>query len=89
MDSLIGAILLLPVRLSSWAYAATQARQRHQTPQEIRGNPLLFFPVSRCRPLVKALEKGRVQPMYAKVREHGAPVQGARLGGKPEKRRTK
>jgi hypothetical protein len=30
-----------------------------------------------------------VQPMYAKLREHGAPVQGARLGGKPEKRRTK
>jgi hypothetical protein len=30
-----------------------------------------------------------VQPMYAKVREHGAPVQGARLGGKPEKRRAK
>jgi hypothetical protein len=30
-----------------------------------------------------------VQPMYAKVREHGAPVQGARLGGKPVKRRTK
>jgi hypothetical protein len=29
--------------------------------------------------VVKALEKGRVQPMYAKVREHGAPVQGARL----------
>ena len=27
-----------------------------------------------------------VQPMYAKVREHGAPVQGARLGGKPETR---
>jgi hypothetical protein len=26
------------------------------------------------------LEKGRVQPMYAKVREHGAPVQGERLG---------
>jgi hypothetical protein len=25
-----------------------------------------------------------VKPMYAKVREHGAPVQGARLGGKPE-----
>ena len=23
-----------------------------------------------------------LQPMYAKVREHGAPVQGARLGGK-------
>ena len=22
--------------------------------------------------------------MYAKVREHGAPVQGARLGGTPE-----
>jgi hypothetical protein len=38
---------------------------------------------------VKALEKGRVQPMYAKVREHGAPVQGARLGGKPGKWRTK
>jgi hypothetical protein len=38
---------------------------------------------------VKALEKGRVQPMYAKVREHGAPVQGARLGGKPGKRWTK
>jgi hypothetical protein len=30
-----------------------------------------------------------IQPMYAKVREHGAPVQGARLGGKPGKRRTK
>jgi hypothetical protein len=30
--------------------------------------------------MVKALEKGRVQPMYAKVREHGAPVQGERLG---------
>jgi hypothetical protein len=27
--------------------------------------------------------------MYAKVREHGAPVQGARLGGKPGKRRAK
>jgi hypothetical protein len=38
---------------------------------------------------VKALEKGRVQPMYAKVREHGAPVQGARLGGMPEKQRAK
>jgi hypothetical protein len=38
---------------------------------------------------VKALEKGRVQPMYAKVREHGAPVQGARLGGKQGKQRTK
>jgi hypothetical protein len=35
---------------------------------------------------VKALEKGHVQPMYAKVREHGAPVQGARLDGKPESR---
>jgi hypothetical protein len=31
--------------------------------------------------VVKALEKDRFQPMYAKVREHGAPVQGARLGG--------
>jgi hypothetical protein len=39
--------------------------------------------------VVKALEKARIQPMYAKVREHGAPVQGARLGGKPEKRWTK
>jgi hypothetical protein len=29
--------------------------------------------------MVKALEKGLIQPMYAKVREHGAPVQGARL----------
>jgi hypothetical protein len=38
--------------------------------------------------VVKALEKGRLQPMYAKVREHGAPVQGARLGGKPGMRRT-
>ena len=38
---------------------------------------------------LKALEKGRLQPMYAKVREHGAPVQGERLGGKPEKRRRK
>ena len=47
--------------------------------------PPFSFPVSRCRPVVKALEKGRLQPMYAK-REHGAPVQGARLGGKPGKR---
>jgi hypothetical protein len=39
--------------------------------------------------VVKALEKGRIQPIYAKVREHGAPVQGARLGGKPGKRWTK
>jgi hypothetical protein len=51
-------------------------------------SPPFSFPVSRCTPIVKALEKGRVQPMYAKVREHGAPVQGARLGGKPGKRRT-
>jgi hypothetical protein len=41
--------------------------------------PPLSCPVSRWRPIVKALEKGLVQPMYAKVREHGAPVQGARL----------
>jgi hypothetical protein len=34
--------------------------------------------------VVKALEKGLVQPMYAKVREHGAPVQWARLGGEQE-----
>jgi hypothetical protein len=27
-----------------------------------------------------------IQPMYAKVHEHGAPVQGARLDGKPESR---
>jgi hypothetical protein len=33
---------------------------------------------------VKALEKGRVQPMYAKVREHGAPVQGQGLLGSRE-----
>jgi hypothetical protein len=38
---------------------------------------------------MKALEKGPIQPMYAKVREHGAPVQGERLGGKPGKRRAK
>ena len=49
------------------------------------GEALLFlFPASRCRPVVKALEKGLVQPMYAKVREHGAPVQWARLGGEQE-----
>jgi hypothetical protein len=36
----------------------------------------------------KALEKGRLQPMYAKVREHGAPVQGARLVRKQEICRT-
>jgi hypothetical protein len=46
--------------------------------------PHFVFPIIRCRPVVKALEKGRVQPMYAKVREHGAPVQGARIGGKLE-----
>jgi hypothetical protein len=34
------------------------------------------------------LEKGRVQPMYAKVREHGAPVQEARLLSKREICRT-
>jgi hypothetical protein len=51
--------------------------------------PSFSFPVSRWKPVVKALEKGRLQPMYAKVREHGAPVQGVRLGGKPGKRRTK
>jgi hypothetical protein len=45
--------------------------------------PPFSFPVNRCRPEVKALEKFRVQPMYAKVREHGAPVQGERLGGSP------
>jgi hypothetical protein len=46
-----------------------------------------YFPVSRCRPVVKALEKGLLQPMYAK-REHGAPVQGARLVSKREIWRT-
>jgi hypothetical protein len=55
------------------------------------GCPLRYpgFPVNRRRPVVKALEKGRVQPMYAKIREQGAPVQGERLGGRPGKRRTK
>jgi hypothetical protein len=53
------------------------------------GSPSFSFPVNTCRPVVKALEKGRVQPMYAKVREHGAPVQGARHVRKPGKRRTK
>jgi hypothetical protein len=50
------------------------------------GSPSFFFSLSRCRPVVKALEKARIQPMYAKVREHGAPVQAARLGGKRGKR---
>jgi hypothetical protein len=36
--------------------------------------PPFSFLVGRCGPGVKALEKGRIQPMYAKVREHGAPV---------------
>jgi hypothetical protein len=53
------------------------------------GEALPFFSASICRPLVKALENGRIQPMYAKIREHGAPVQRARLGGKPGERRTK
>ena len=54
------------------------------------GEALPFsFPVSRCRPVVKELEKARLQPMYAEVREHGAPVQGERLGGKPGKQWTK
>ena len=44
--------------------------------------PSFFFSVSRSRPVVKALEKGHLQPMYAKVREHGAPVQGATLVSK-------
>jgi hypothetical protein len=52
--------------------------------------PMLSPPV--CTYLQEKKKEGfahLVQPMYAKVREHGAPVQGARLGGKPEKRRTK
>ena len=53
------------------------------------GSPPFSFPVSRCTPVVKALEKDRLKPMYAKVREPGAPVQGARLGGKPGKRGAK
>src|ERR1700733_383390 len=46
--------------------------------------PPFSFPVIRCRPAVKALEKGHVQPMYAKVREHGAPVQPTRRVRKRE-----
>jgi hypothetical protein len=47
--------------------------------------PSFCFPVSRWRSVVKAFENARVQPMYAKVREHGAPIQGARLGWKSGK----
>src|ERR1700677_4172311 len=50
--------------------------------------PLFSFPVIRCSPAVKALEKGHVQPMHAKVREHGAPVQATRLVRKREICRT-
>jgi hypothetical protein len=53
-----------------------------------------FLTESRTRGLVRcSVQEIRVahlvQPMYAKVREHGAPVQGARLGGKPGKRMAK
>jgi hypothetical protein len=50
--------------------------------------PPFSLPVKSVRPVVKALEKGRLQPMYAKVREHGAPVQGERLVRKREICRT-
>jgi hypothetical protein len=36
------------------------------------------FPASSRRPVVKALEKARIQPMYAKVRE-GHPSRGQGL----------
>ena len=37
-----------------------------------------------CTPLVKALEKGRLQPMYAKLREQGHPSRGQGLVSKLE-----
>ena len=40
------------------------------------GSPSFFFPCKSIRPAVKALEKGRFQPMYAKFREHGHPSRG-------------
>jgi hypothetical protein len=40
------------------------------------GSPSFFFPVTRCRTLLKALEKDRIQPMYAKVRDRRAPSRG-------------
>jgi hypothetical protein len=65
-----------------------KAARGSPTPPNSTGNPgeapPFSFPVSRYRPVVKALEKGRLQPMYAKVREHGAPVQGATLVAKRE-----
>jgi hypothetical protein len=42
-----------------------------------RSPSFFLFPVTRCRPVVKALERGRVQPMYAKAR-----TWGTRPGGK-------
>jgi hypothetical protein len=41
------------------------------------GGALPFsFPASRCGPVVKALEEGRLQPMYAKTRTWGTRPRG-------------
>jgi hypothetical protein len=60
----------------------------------VRGLSKTFFQCfpRPCTPTYRK-EKGGgfahlVQPMYAKVREHGAPVQGERLDGMPGKRWT-
>jgi hypothetical protein len=72
----------------AWWEAGNAEAPLPTKPNRKSGEALSFcFPVSRCSPVVKALEKGCDQRMYAKVREHGAPVQGARLGGRPAMRR--
>src|ERR1700733_6931268 len=43
------------------------------------GSPSFLFLYARCRPVVKALEKGRLQPMYAKTRTWGTRP-GAKAG---------
>jgi hypothetical protein len=79
--------------MTAYAAFSKESRMRFANATKLHrksgGSPSFFFPVSRRRPGMKALEKFRVQPMYAKVREHGAPVQGASLGGEPGKRWTK
>jgi hypothetical protein len=63
---------------------------RSPAPPNATGNPgeapPFSFPVSRCGPAVKALEKGRVQPMYAKARTWGTRPGGKGLVGSRKSR---
>ena len=62
----------------------TNATKLHRKSGEA---PPLSFPVSPFRPVVKALEKARVQPMYANAKL-GHPSRGKGLARKGEVCRT-